>query len=109
MLLPESEGDMPHALINGVQIAYEEAGSGFPLLWCHEFAGSMESWAPQVHYFSRRYRVITYNARGYAPSEVPSDPAAYSQDIAVEDIYGLLRHLGISQAYVGGLSMGASA
>ena len=99
---------MPSARVNGVEIAYEDVGEGFPLVWCHEFAGSMESWAPQVHYFSRRYRVITYNARGYPPSEVPSDPAAYSQDIAIEDLYGLLRHLGIEQAHVGGLSMGGS-
>jgi pimeloyl-ACP methyl ester carboxylesterase len=99
---------MPIARVNGVELAYAEAGEGFPLVWCHEFAGSMESWAAQVHYFSRYYRVITYNARGYPPSEVPEDPAAYSQDHAVEDLHGLLRHLGISQAYVGGLSMGGS-
>jgi pimeloyl-ACP methyl ester carboxylesterase len=99
---------MPLAEVNGTQLAYEEVGTGFPLVWCHEFAGSMESWAPQVRYFSRYYRVITYNARGYPPSAVPSDPAAYSQDIAVKDLYGLLRHLGIAQAYVGGLSMGGS-
>jgi pimeloyl-ACP methyl ester carboxylesterase len=99
---------MPSARVNGVEIAFSEAGEGFPLVWCHEFAGSMESWAAQVHYFSRYYRVITYNARGYPPSEVPEDPAAYSQDHAVEDLYGLLRFLGISQAYVGGLSMGGS-
>ncbi|HEX5141283.1 MAG TPA: alpha/beta hydrolase [Dehalococcoidia bacterium] len=100
---------MPIAHVNGVDLAYEEYGSGFPLIWCHEFAGSMESWDPQVHYFARRYRVIVYNARGYPPSGVPADPKAYSQDMAVEDIYGLLRHLGIEQAHVGGLSMGGSA
>jgi pimeloyl-ACP methyl ester carboxylesterase len=96
---------MPSAKVNGVELAYQESGQGFPLVWCHEFAGSMESWEPQVHFFSRRYRVITYNARGYPPSEVPGDAAAYSQDHAVEDLYGLLRHLGIAQAHVGGLSM----
>jgi pimeloyl-ACP methyl ester carboxylesterase len=100
---------MPIAHVNGVDLAYEEYGSGFPLIWCHEFAGSMESWDAQVHYFARRYRVIVYNARGYPPSGVPADPKAYSQDMAVEDIYGLLRHLGIEQAHVGGLSMGGSA
>jgi pimeloyl-ACP methyl ester carboxylesterase len=99
---------MPTATINGTQLAYEDVGEGFPLVWCHEFAGSMESWAAQVHYFSRFYRVITYNARGYPPSDVPIDPDAYSQDIAVADLHGLLRHLGIDQAHVGGLSMGGS-
>ena len=99
---------MPIASVNGTQLVYEEVGEGFPIVWCHEFAGSTESWAPQVHYFSRFYRVITYNARGYPPSGVPTDPAAYSQDLAVEDLYGLLRHLGIAQAHIGGLSMGGS-
>jgi pimeloyl-ACP methyl ester carboxylesterase len=68
----------------------------------------MESWDPQVHYFARRYRVIVYNARGYPPSGVPADVSAYSQDDAVEDLYGLLRHLGIERAHVGGLSMGGA-
>jgi pimeloyl-ACP methyl ester carboxylesterase len=99
---------MPTAMVNNVELAYAESGEGLPLVWCHEFAGSMESWDPQVHYFSRRYRVITYNARGYPPSGVPASPEAYSQDIAVEDLAGLLGHLGIEQAHIGGLSMGGS-
>jgi pimeloyl-ACP methyl ester carboxylesterase len=93
---------------HGVDIYYEVTGQGFPLVWSHEFAGNYDSWDPQVKYFSRRYQVITYSARGYPPSEVPSDPEAYSQDQAVEDLYLLLRHLGLDQAYVGGLSMGGT-
>src|SRR5690606_26485174 len=81
---------------------------GIPPVGCPGCGGRVESWDAQAHYFPRRYRVITYNARGYPPSGVPTDPAAYSQDIAVEDLYGLLRHLGIEQAHVGGLSMGGS-
>jgi pimeloyl-ACP methyl ester carboxylesterase len=99
---------MPTATVDCVSIAYEEAGAGFPLVWCHELAGSMESWRAQVEFFAARYRVITYNARGYPPSDVPTDPEAYSQDRAVADLYGLLRHLGIPRAYVGGLSMGGA-
>ncbi len=99
---------MPAALINGVNLYYEATGQGFPLVWCHEFAGSYESWDTQVRFFSRYYRVVTYNARGYPPSEVPTELEAYSQEHAVEDLHGLLRHLGIEQAYIGGLSMGGS-
>jgi pimeloyl-ACP methyl ester carboxylesterase len=99
---------MPTATVNGIEIAYQDVGEGFPLVLCHEFAGSMESWEHQVHYFSRFYRVITYNARGYPPSGVPTDASAYSQDMAVEDLYGLLRQLDIERAYIGGLSMGGS-
>ncbi|MBI3637461.1 MAG: alpha/beta fold hydrolase [Candidatus Rokubacteria bacterium] len=99
---------MPVAKVNGVDLYYEETGTGFPLVWSHEFGGDSRSWEPQVRYFSRRYRVIAYNHRGYPPSAVPKDGAAYSNDILVEDLYQLLRHLGIRQAHVGGLSMGAN-
>ncbi|HIB11158.1 MAG TPA: alpha/beta hydrolase [Dehalococcoidia bacterium] len=93
---------------NGVNLYYEETGEGFPLVWSHEFAGNYPSWDPQVRFFSRRYRVITYSARGYPPSDVPEDPDAYSQDLVVEDLYLLLRHLRIDEAYIGGLSMGGT-
>jgi pimeloyl-ACP methyl ester carboxylesterase len=99
---------VPIAHVNGVDLAYEEYGDGYPLIWAHEFSGNMESWLPQVNFFSRRYRVIVYNARGYPPSTVPADVSEYGQDCAVEDLYGLLKHLGIEQAHIGGLSMGGS-
>ena len=99
---------MPRARVNGVQLYYESTGEGFPLVLAHEFAGDFRSWEPQVRYFSRRYRVITYNARGYPPSEVPTEEAAYTQEMAVEDLRGLLEHLGIEKAHIGGLSMGGS-
>jgi len=100
---------MPEARINGVQLHYEVSGSGVPLVFVHEFAGDSRSWNPQVKFFARRYQVITYNARGYPPSDVPADPAAYSQDLAVEDLRGLVRHLTLPAAHFCGLSMGGYA
>ncbi|HXH08233.1 MAG TPA: alpha/beta hydrolase [Alphaproteobacteria bacterium] len=100
---------MPMASIDGVKLYYEITGSGYPLLFSHEFAGDYRSWEPQVRYFARRYQVITYNARGYPPSDVPEDVSAYSQAQAAEDIVGLLRHLNIPQAHLVGLSMGGYA
>ena len=99
---------MPYAEVNGVNLYYESNGDGFPLVWSHEFAGDFRSWEPQVRFFSRRYRVITYCARGYPPSDVPGDLDAYSQEQAVDDLRGLLAHLGIERAHVGGLSMGGN-
>jgi pimeloyl-ACP methyl ester carboxylesterase len=99
---------MPTTKVNGVNIYYEVTGEGFPLVLSHEFGGTYKSWEPQVRFFSRRYQVITYNHRGFPPSDVPSKPSDYSQDILVEDLYQLLRHLGINEAYVGGCSMGGS-
>lgn len=99
---------MPTFSSDGVEIYYQVAGEGYPLVMAHEFAGDITSWEPQVNYFSRRYQVITYCHRGYPPSEVPNDPAAYSQDLQVGDLYRLLQHLGIKQAHIGGLSMGGT-
>ena len=99
---------MPKFTANGVNIYYEVTGEGYPLVWSHEFGGSYESWETQVRFFTRRYRVITYAARGWPPSDVPSDSEAYSQEHVVNDLYLLLRHLGIDQAHIGGLSMGGS-
>ena len=53
--------------------------------------------------------MITYNARGYPPSDVPEPVDAYSQEQATDDIAGLMRHLGIAQAHLVGLSMGGYA
>ncbi len=100
---------MPKAQVGGIELYYEEAGSGYPLIFCHEFAGDLRSWEPQVRYFSRRYRVITYNARGYPPSDVPSVVSAYSQMQAVEDLAGLMQHVQLPQAHIVGLSMGGYA
>ena len=99
---------MPTFSANGVEIYYEVNGQGYPLIWSHEFGGSYDSWEAQVKFFSRRYQVITYAARGWPPSDVPEDPAAYTQDIVVNDLYLLMRHLNISEAHIGGLSMGGS-
>lgn len=99
---------MPGARVNGVEVYYEETGSGFPLVWSHEFGGDHRSWEPQVRYFARRYRVITYNHRGYPPSSAPADAGAYDNLTLVEDLHQLLRHLGIARAHVGGLSMGGN-
>jgi pimeloyl-ACP methyl ester carboxylesterase len=100
---------MPHALSGGVKLFYEEVGTGTPVIFVHEFAGDMQSWHLQVRFFARRYRTIAFNARGYPPSDVPEDPAAYSQAQAVEDIKAVLDHLNITKAHVVGLSMGGYA
>jgi pimeloyl-ACP methyl ester carboxylesterase len=91
---------------DGVRLYYEEHGEGDPLLFVHEFAGDHRSWDAQVRHFSRRYRCIVYAARGYPPSEVPTDPGAYSQARAVEDAIAVLDAARADTARVVGNSMG---
>ncbi len=101
---------MPHIKTSdGVSLYYEETGSGAPLIFLHEFGGHYLSWEPQVRYFSRRYRVITYAARGWPPSDVPDKVEMYSQARAADDCADLMKALGIDRAHLCGLSMGATA
>ena len=100
---------MPYANSNGVQLYYEEAGKGTPIVFVHEFSGDYRSWEPQMRHFSRRYRCVAFNARGYPPSEVPPQASKYSHTIAADDIARLMRRLGIRKAHIIGCSMGAYA
>ena len=90
-----------------VELYVEETGEGAPVLFLHEFAGDLRGWEPQVRYLSRQYRCIAFNARGYPPSDVPSDDAKYSQERARLDAIAVMDALEIKQAHVVGHSMGA--
>jgi pimeloyl-ACP methyl ester carboxylesterase len=100
---------MPLAPSSGAKLYYEDTGTGYPVIFVHEFGGDHRSWETQVRFLSRRYRCITFNARGYPPSDVPDDDTLYGQDHATDDIAAVLRHLGVAKAHVVGLSMGALA
>jgi pimeloyl-ACP methyl ester carboxylesterase len=100
---------MSYADSNGVKLHVEETGSGYPIVFVHEFAADHREWETQVRYFSRSYRCITYAARGYPPSDVPEDEAAYNYTHFADDIAAVMRHAGVSKAHVVGLSQGAYA
>lgn len=99
---------MPHITArDGTRLYYEEAGSGSPVIFVHEYAGDHRSWEMQMRFFSRAHRCITYSQRGYPPSDVPSDGAKYSQDIARDDVVAVMDALKVDKAHVVGHSMGA--
>ncbi len=101
---------MPYAnASDGVRLYFEDTGEGNAVVFVHEFGGDYRSWKPQVRFFSRRYRCITFNARGYPPSGVPGDETLYSQARAVDDIRDVMNHSGIETAHIVGLSMGGFA
>lgn len=101
---------MPHITTDdGVKLYYEEAGAGEPIIFVHEFAGDTRAWEAQMRYFSRRYRCIAFNARGFPPSDVPEAVDSYSQNRARDDIRSVLDALKIEKAHIVGLSMGGFA
>jgi pimeloyl-ACP methyl ester carboxylesterase len=98
---------MPYVQSEGARLYYEEAGTGTPIVFAHEFSGDLWSWEKQLQYFSRRHRCIAFNARGYPPSEVPKALSHYSHKHAVDDVAVVMRHLGVSKAHIIGCSMGS--
>jgi pimeloyl-ACP methyl ester carboxylesterase len=105
----EVDAGLTFANSNGVRLYVEDTGEGVPVVFVHELAGDYRCWEAQVRAFGRRYRCITFNARGYPPSGVPEAPEAYSQQQAVEDIANVMRDRGIDRAHIVGLSMGGYA
>jgi len=94
---------------DGIRLYYEEVGAGTPILFVHEFMGEYRSWEAQLRHFSRRYRCIAFNARGYPPSDVPERLEDYSFEHQRAGILAMLDGLKIDRAHVVGLSMGAFA
>lgn len=98
---------MPYVQSDGARLYYEEAGTGTPIIFAHEFSGDLWSWEKQLQHFSRHHRCIAFNARGYPPSEVPTVLSRYSHQHAVDDVAVVMRHLGVSKAHIIGCSMGS--
>src|SRR6266851_3278425 len=89
------------AELNGTRLYYEVAGEGHPLVLIHGGLVDRRLWDDQFDVFAQHYRVIRYDIRGFGNSDVPAGP--YSN---YEDLYGLLKFLGVEKAYIMGLSMG---
>lgn len=95
---------MATARINGVDIYFEEHGSGFPLLLLMGFGDGCGAWSNQIPAFAARYRTIAFDHRGVGQSAAPEGGYAIPQ--FADDAYGLLDHLGITRAHLVGYSMG---
>ena len=95
---------------DGIKLHVEEAGEGTPILFIHEFGGNHASWEPQLRFFSRRHRCITYAARGYPPSDVPDKRRLPIRKRSPRRMPSpCSTPLGIDKAHIVGLSMGGFA
>jgi len=100
---------MAFVMSDGVRLYYETTGEGPPIVFAHESAADARQWAGQVAALSSRYRCITYNARGYPPSDVPPEDVAYGHVPAWRDLAAVVERAAGGSAHVVGLSMGAYA
>ncbi len=97
---------MATARVNGITIHYDESGSGPALLLSHGYSATRRMWDAERRAFGDRFRVIAWDMRGHGDTDSPDDPTQYSADLTVADMCGLLTHLGIRRAVIGGLSLG---
>ncbi|MBP7961377.1 MAG: alpha/beta fold hydrolase [Caldilineaceae bacterium] len=97
---------MPTAHVNGLDLFYEEIGSGPPLLLIHGLGSSSRDWELQTQtpLFAATHRVIICDVRGHGRSAKP--PGPYSVRLFAADVAALLRHLETGPATVVGISMG---
>lgn len=99
---------MPSARLNGIDIEYQDGGSGPPVLLSHGYSATGRMWDGQREALGGRYRVVSWDMRGHGSTSSPDDPAQYSHDLTVADMRALLGHLGVGRAVIGGLSLGGT-
>ncbi len=91
---------------DGVQVYYEEHGSGPPILLSHGYSSTTHMWAGQVEEFSGSRKLISWDMRGHGQTDSPEDQAQYSEATSVEDMAAILNAVGEESAIIGGLSLG---
>ncbi|MFT5446811.1 MAG: 3-oxoadipate enol-lactonase [Gammaproteobacteria bacterium] len=97
---------MSTATVNGTRIHYDILGEGTPVALSYCLGGNLELWRPQAQLLAQYYRVILWDPRGHGRSASPDALEDYGITTSASDLAGLLDHLDIDRAHVGGLSMG---
>ena len=100
------EMNMPKVAVKDIEINYQEAGAGFPLILIHGLNGDLTGWALVLPEFSKHYRTIALDVRGHGGTSKPDQP--YSIQGFSEDFYAFMNRLKIPKAHILGLSMGGA-
>jgi 3-oxoadipate enol-lactonase len=95
---------MEQAQINGINIAYELAGAGTPMVMIHGAQGDQTMFAGLAATFRARFKVLTFDQRGSGLSDKPDMP--YTMEMLADDAAALMDRLGIADAHIIGVSMG---
>lgn len=96
---------MPFAKVSDAELYYEVYGSGFPLVLSHSGRSSLNNFDKNIPVLAEKYQVIAYDRRGCGRSRAPE--GTDSPETWVRDLHGLLQHLDIQKAHIGGVSYGA--
>lgn len=92
------------ANIAGIDIHYEVSGKGPWLTLSHSLATNFDMWDAQLPLLNQHFTVLRYDIRGHGQTQATNGP--YTLEQLADDIYGLLRHLGVARTHWIGLSLG---
>lgn len=95
---------MPVKHLNSIDLYYESAGAGEPVLFIHGLGSSTRDWEAQSGYFAENFQVITFDVRGHGRSAKPAGP--YSISLFAGDTAALIRSLAVGPVHLAGISMG---
>lgn len=99
--------DVQYASVNGVRLAYEKAGTGYPLLLIHGFPRDRCLWRKVMPDLAARFTVVAMDRRGYGESDRPADATGYDNRTMAADALALARSLGWKNFIVVGHNRGA--
>ncbi len=92
---------------NGINIGYDDQGTGEPLILIMGLGAPGYKWAPHIDAYKKHFRCITIDNRGAGLSDRPI-LEAYTTDQMAEDAIGVMDELGIKSAHFHGISMGGA-
>jgi pimeloyl-ACP methyl ester carboxylesterase len=95
---------MPLANLDGINIHYQMEGQGEPFVMIMGFSANRSGLIPQIRFFKKYYRVVTFDNRGVGRSDKP--PGPYSTRMMADDTVRLMDFLRIDKAHIMGISMG---
>ena len=95
--------------VNGITIAYDQAGQGYPLMLIHGYPQTRRMWRRVIPSLTNRFSVVNMDLRGYGESGKPPEEAAYDKRSMGEDILALARHLGWDKFLAAGHDRGGRA
>jgi pimeloyl-ACP methyl ester carboxylesterase len=98
---------MSHFENQGIRFHYELVGEGFPLILNHGLGGDLEH-PKGIFGGVQGFQTLYWDCRGHGQTEPVGPPEGFSFARFAEDLNDLVSHLGIDQAVVGGISMGAA-
>ena len=97
----EQTGILTKILSKNIDLSYLEKGVGPTIIFLHGISGNKEIWVPQLKIFSKQFRTISWDARGYGKSKPIKNSFNFGQ--FTSDLYDLIQHLELNNIIFAGI------